>query len=33
MELLNIKSAYALLDTLYGVNIQEHEFEEIALNA
>lgn len=33
MELLNIKSAYALLDTLYDVNISEADFEEIALNA
>lgn len=33
MELLNIKSAYSLLSTLYDVNIQEHDFEEIALNA
>lgn len=33
MELLNIKSAYSLLSTLYDVNIKEHDFEEIALNA
>lgn len=33
MELLNIKSAYSLLNTLYDINIQEDEFEEMALNA
>lgn len=33
MELLNIKSAYALVNTLYDVNINENDFEEIALNA
>lgn len=33
MELLNIKSAYALANTLYDVSISETEFEEIALNA
>lgn len=33
MELLNIKSAYSLANTLYGINISEIEFEEIALNA
>lgn len=33
MELLNIKAAYSLANTLYDVNISEIEFEEIALNA
>ena len=33
MELLNMHSAYALANTLYGVEISETEFEEIALNA
>lgn len=33
MELLNIKSAYSLMQTLYDVNISESDFEEIALNA
>jgi hypothetical protein len=33
MELLNMHSAYALANTLYGVEITEAEFEEIALNA
>lgn len=33
MELLNIKSAYSLLQTLYDININESDFEEIALNA
>ena len=33
MELLNIKSAYSLLSTLYEVNMSETDFEEIALNA
>ena len=33
MELLNLKSAYSLANTLYDINISEIEFEEIALNA
>lgn len=33
MELLNIKSAFALAKTLYDVEIRESDFEEIALNA
>jgi len=33
MELMNIKSAFSLLNTLYGITIKESDFEEIALNA
>lgn len=33
MELLNLKSAYSWANTLYDVNISEHDFEEIALTA
>ena len=33
MELMNIKSAFSFANTLYGVNMKEVDFEEIALNA
>jgi hypothetical protein len=33
MELMNIKTALSLANTLYGVEMKETEFEEIALNA
>lgn len=33
MELLNLKSAYSWANTLYDINISEHDFEEIALTA
>lgn len=33
MELMNIKSAFSFLNTLYGITIKESDFEEIALNA
>lgn len=33
MELLNIKSAYSWANTLYDVEMPEHDFEEIALTA
>lgn len=33
MELLNIKSAYSLAKSLYELDMKEHEFEDIALNA
>ena len=33
MELINIKTAFSLLNTLYGIEMKESDFEEIALNA
>lgn len=33
MELMNIKTAFSLVNTLYGIELKESEFEEIALNA
>ena len=33
MELMNIKTAFSLLNTLYGIDMKESDFEEIALNA
>lgn len=33
MELMNIKSAFSFVNTLYGITIKESDFEEIALNA
>ena len=33
MELLNLKTAYSWAQTLYGANISESDFEEIALSA
>lgn len=33
MELMNIKTAFSLLNTLYGIEMKESDFEEIALNA
>lgn len=33
MELMNIKTALSFANSLYGVDIKEADFEEIALNA
>ena len=33
MKLMNIKTAFSLVKTLYGIDVKEDEFEEIALNA
>lgn len=33
MKLLNIKSAYSLANSLYGVNTDSETFEDLALNA
>lgn len=33
MELMNIKTAFSLVNTFYGIDVKESDFEEIALNA
>ena len=33
MELMNIKTAFSALNTFYGIEMKESDFEEIALNA
>lgn len=33
MELMNIKTAFSFVNTFYGINVKESDFEEIALNA
>lgn len=33
MELMNIKTAFSFVNTFYGIDLKESDFEEIALNA